>query len=404
MVIGIDASRANRTLRTGTEWYSFYIIQQLAALDRDNQYILYLDKAAAPDLAAAIAPYSNFRFQILHWPWRYFWTLGRLSWEMLWHRPDVLFVPAHSLPLIHPRRTITTIHDIAFAREEEVYQKKTIRWENRPGKLFFNFLLRFLSFGRYQLNSLDYLAWSTAYALKHARKIITVSEFTKKEILDVYSPHNPDKIEVVHNGYPRDLYFPVPDSRERRAILEKYNLREPFFLYVGRLEKKKNTPALIEAFALFKESHPRDGAGLVLIGNAGFGYDEVKYIVEEYNLGKAVVMPGWVEENDLPAIFSAALAFVFPTLHEGFGIPVLQAMACGTPVAMSDLPVLREIAGDAAAYFNPRDKTDISSVLAELCENKKLRGDLIAKGLERAQGFSWEKSARETLKILINGH
>ena len=404
MVIGIDASRANRTLRTGTEWYSFYIIQQLAALDRDNQYILYLDKEAAPDLAAAIAPYSNFRLQILHWPWRYLWTLGRLSWEMLRHRPDVLFVPAHSLPLIHPRRTITTIHDIAFAREEEVYQKKTIRWENRSGKLFFNFLLRFLSGGRYQLNSLDYLTWSTAYALKHARKIITVSEFTKQEILDVYSPQNPDKIEVVHNGYPRDLYFPIPDSRERQTILEKYNLKEPFFLYVGRLEKKKNTPALIEAFALFKENHPLDEVRLVLIGNAGFGYDEVKYIVEEYNLGKAVVMPGWVQENDLPAIFSAALVFVFPTLHEGFGIPVLQAMACGTPIAMSDLPVLREIAGEAAVYFDPRDKIGLASALAELCQNKKRRDDLIAKGLEQAQGFSWEKSARATLKILTADH
>ncbi len=402
MIIGIDASRANRSLRTGTEWYSFYIIQHLAAIDRDNQYILYLDKEAAADLAAAVAPYANFRLRVLKWPWRYFWTLGRLSWEMLVHRPDVLFVPAHSLPLIHPRRTVNTIHDIAFIREGGLYQKKGVRLENRTGKRFLNLITRLLTRGRYESNSLDYLSWSTAYALKHAHKIIAVSAFTKQEIVDVYSERYADKIQVVHNGYPRDLYFPITDSADRKHVLDKYGLEAPFFLYVGRLEKKKNTPALVEAFSIFKESYAADGAHLVLIGNAGFGYDEVKYIIEEYNLGRSVIMPGWVAEEDLPAIFSSALAFIFPTLHEGFGIPALQAMACGVPVVMSDLPVLREIGDDAALYFNPRDKMALAAALAKIFEDSALRQDLVTRGLARSQQFSWERSAQETLAVLLS--
>jgi len=400
MIIGIDASRANRALRTGTEWYSFYIIQHLAAIDRENQYILYLDKEPASDLAAAVASYPNFRFQLLNWPWRYFWTLGRLSWEMLVRRPDVLFVPAHSLPLIHPRRMVNTIHDIAFIRERGVYQKRTVRSENKRSKAFLNLLVRFATRGHYESNSLDYLTWSTAYALKHAQKIIAVSNFTKKEILDVYSNRYASKIEVVHNGYPHDLYFPIEDSPDRKHILEKYGLDQPYFLYVGRLEKKKNTPSLVEAFSMFKESHPQAEVKLVLIGNAGFGYDEVKYIIEEYNLSRSVLMPGWVIEEDLPAIFSGALAFVFPTLHEGFGIPVLQAMACGVPVLISDLPVLEEIAGEAALTFNPRDKVSIANALSDIFSNQELRLSLKIKGLAQAKQFSWEQSAKETLKVL----
>jgi len=400
MIIGIDASRANRSLRTGTEWYSFYIIQNLARIDRQNQYILYLDQEPAADLLEAVAPYDNFELRRLQWPWRYFWTLGRLSWEMIVRRPDVLFVPAHSLPLFHPRRTINTIHDIAFLREGDLYQARGLRLQSNTGKSLVNLLTKILTRGRYQSNSLDYLLWSTAYALKNASKIIAVSNFTKKEIIDVYSSKFADKIEVIYNGYPHELYFPRNNTEERRQVLDKYGLEEPFFLYVGRLEKKKNTPSLVEAFALFKEANPYSKASLVLIGNAGFGYDEVKYIVEEYNLGRSVIMPGWVSEDDLPIIFSAALAFVFPTLHEGFGIPVLQAMACGVPTLVSDLPVLREILGEASFYFNPRDKNNLALALSAVAGNKNLRQDLANKGLKRAEMFSWKKSAAETLKIL----
>lgn len=402
MIIGIDASRANRSLRTGTEWYSFYIIQSLAKIDRENKYILYVDKEPESDLVQALSVYSNFSFKILKWPLKYFWTLGRLSWEMLAHRPQVLFVPAHSLPLIHPRHTVNTIHDIAFMREGGLYQKQKVRLENRVIRSLLNVLTRLITHGRYQSNSLDYLKWSTAYSLKHAHKIIAVSNFTKQELLATYKKADDSKIEVVYNGYPEKLYRFIEDGDDRRAVLDKYDFQEPFFLYVGRLEKKKNTHTLVEAFAIFKDAHPELDMQLVLIGNAGYGYDEVKYILEEYNLASSVIMPGWIPEFDMPAIFSAATAFVFPTLHEGFGIPVIQAMACGVPTLISDIPVLREIAADAALFFDPRSRVDLAEAMNRVASDADLRQNIKAKGLERAAQFSWEKSATETLKILTS--
>jgi len=400
MIIGIDASRANRRLKTGTEWYAFHIIKNLVALDKKNSYILYLDVDPSPDLINAVTACDNVKLKILRWPWPYFWTLGRLSLEMIFNKPEVLFVPAHSLPLIRPKKTVTTIHDIAFIRDSNLYKKKYIHLESRGIKGLLNLFIRFLTRGRYSSNSLDYLLWSTAYALRKAKAIIAVSEFTKSEIIDVYSRRYAEKIKVVHNAYDSDIYKEIDNKEQSLRVLDKYNIKPPFFLYVGRLEKKKNTPALVEAFALFHESYPESNVKLLMIGNAGFGYDEVKYIIEEYNLETSVIMPGWSEESDLPIIFNSALAFIFPTLHEGFGIPVLQAMACKTPALISDLPVLREIADKAAFYFNPHDKDDIFRAMASIYEDQDLRSRLSNRGLERATLFSWRESAKKTLGII----
>jgi len=287
-------------------------------------------------------------------------------------------------------------------REGGLYQKQKVRLENRVIRSLLNVLTRLITHGRYQSNSLDYLKWSTAYSLKHAHKIIAVSNFTKQELLATYKKADDSKIEVVYNGYPEKLYHFIEDDDDRRAVLDKYDFQEPFFLYVGRLEKKKNTHTLVEAFAIFKDAHPELDMQLVLIGNAGYGYDEVKYILEEYNLASSVIMPGWIPEFDMPAIFSAATAFVFPTLHEGFGIPVIQAMACGVPTLISDIPVLREIAADAALFFDPRSRVDLAEAMNRVASDADLRQNLKAKGLERAAQFSWEKSATETLKILTS--
>jgi glycosyltransferase involved in cell wall biosynthesis len=185
-------------------------------------------------------------------------------------------------------------------------------------------------------------------------------------------------------------------------VLEKYGLEAPYFLYVGRLEKKKNTPALIEALAMLKESYPEIKEKMVLIGDASFGYDEVKYVIEEFNLNNEVIMPGWVAEEDMPFIFNSASAFIFPSKHEGFGIPILQALACGVPTAVSDIPVFKEVAGDAVLYFNQNDKKSISEAMARIILNKDLRTELVNNGLNRVQDFNWEKCARETLKEILD--
>jgi len=402
MIIGIDASRANRPHKTGTEWYSFYLIKSLAAIDKTNKYLLYLNNPPSTELAEAVQDNPNFVFKYLSWPLHSFWTLGRLSLEMLIARPDVLFVPAHTMPLFSPRRTINTIHDIAFVREQNLYRSKKFKTRTAFSLRLVNFFIRIITLGKYRSDSLDYLYWSTAFALRHAGKIITVSDFTKQEIISLYPKAKADKIKVVHNGYNTQLFKPIDDFEKIKSVLNRYGLEQPYFLYVGRLEKKKNTPNLIEALAILRDNAPQIKEKLVLIGDASFGYDEVKYTIEDFHLEREVIMPGWVAEEDLPYIFNGASAFIFPSKHEGFGIPLLQAMACGVPVAASDLSVFHEVAGDAILYFNQLDKYAIGAAMQKISFDQELRQELIAKGLNRAAQFSWEKCAQATLAEIEN--
>lgn len=400
MIIGIDASRANLKHKTGTQWYSFYLIKNLAKIDKTNQYWLYVNEPPSLELVAAVKENSNFIFKFLEWPFLSFWTLGRLTLEMLIKRPDILFIPAHGLPLFGPRRTINTIHDVAFVREQDLYFSSQASAQWNISKKIINSLVRILTFNKYGATSVDYLYWSTAFSLHHAKKIIAVSEFTKSEITSLYNSVPESKVKVIYNGYSNDLYKPLPDLNERQAILSKYGFDYPYFLYVGRLEKKKNTVTLIEAFALFIEENPDSPMHLVLIGNAGYGYDEVKYVIEEFDLSGRVIMPGWLDEADLPYIFNAASAFVFPSKHEGFGIPVLQALACGVPAIISDLPVLREIVGEAALYFNQNNRRSIALAMNRIIKDEDLRRELSDRGLKQVKSFSWEKCAAETLQLM----
>jgi glycosyltransferase involved in cell wall biosynthesis len=425
MLIGIDASRANRTHKSGTEWYSYYLIKYFAQLDSDDQFILYTDKPLSSDLADLVAldftrapfrdinpkydedgyqriksPHNNFKAKVLRWPFSYFWTLGRLSLWMIRHKPDVLFIPAHGLPLIRPKRTVNTIHDIAFKREAELYEENKLGPQNSRGKRILNFLVRLFTFNKYGANSTDYLNWSTAYSLKNSSKIITVSRFTRDEIARVYN-FSAEKITVIHNGFNNNLFRKIDDQQKINEVVGKYGISRPYILYIGRLEKKKNTPLFLEAFAEFKHRRHDLTEKLVLIGDASFGFDEVKYIVHEYALMDEVIAPGWVSEEDMPYIINGASAYILPSLHEGFGITLLQSLACGVPTAASDIPVLREVAGEAAIYFDPHDKEDVFRAMERLITDNNLRQYLIKKGLELTKEFSWEKCARETLDCLL---
>ncbi len=394
MKIGIDASRANRIMRTGTEWYSFHLIKELAKIDYKNTYILYLDKEPVDDLKEAIKDNKNFRFKLLKWPWSQFWTLGRLSLEMLFKAPDVLFVPAHGLPFFCPKKTISTVHDIAFVHESVLYRRQ--KSSSRTIKL----LATLFTIGKHQADSLSYLNWSTKRALRKAKKIIAVSDFTKSEILKHYSNVKSGKIRVIHNGYDNLRYRLINDENKKAEILNKYGLNSPYFLYVGRLEKKKNTPNLLEAFSILKEDYPNWPIYLSLVGSASYGFDEVKYVIEDFNLNSYINIPGWIAEEDMPYIYSSALAFIFPTKHEGFGIPIIEAMASGVPTAVSDLAVLKEVSSDSSLFFNCNSSREIADGMISLYKNENLRNELIKKGLKRANDFSWHKSANLTLELI----
>jgi glycosyltransferase involved in cell wall biosynthesis len=316
-------------------------------------------------------------------------------------KPDILFVPAHGLPYFHPKKTIATIHDVAFKKAGKLYRMSELGSESKRGKRVVNFFVTLFTLGKYNATSLDYLNWSTSFSLKRAKKIITVSKFSKQEILENYKC-DPDKIKVIYNGYNGNIYKKIRNKEKISEKLEKYGLSSPYILYVGRLEKKKNIPALVEAFGVAKMENKDFSCKLVLVGAADYGYDEIKCLIEEYNLNSEVFTPGWIKESDLPYIYNGATAFVFPSRHEGFGIPVLQALACGVPVAASYITPLREVGGDAALYFDPNDIESMAGALQKVVMDKNLREELISRGFDRVKGFSWRKTAEETLKEINN--
>lgn len=425
MIIGIDASRANRDHKSGVEWYSYYLIRWLAKLDKDNQYILYTDKPLkgglldlttkqyhpdkenekelydAKGYQIVKSPFNNFKAKILKWPFKYLWTQGRMSLEMLCCRPDVLFVPGHTLPVIHPQKSIVTIHDVGFERERRLYQKEDMGPASAKSRKLLNIFVKIFTRGKYRADTIDYFRWSTEYAVKRAAKIITVSNFTKKELISYFGA-NPEKIKVIYNGYNKDLYKKIGDQDNINAVLEKYGLTRPYLLYVGRIERKKNIPALIEAFAILRQNNKDIKHKLILVGDASFGYDETKYMIHEFDLVDEVIMPGWLEELDLPFFFNGADAFVFPSVYEGFGIPPLQAIACGIPVAASNSSSIPEAVGEAALFFNPENPEEIAAVLKKIITDKSIRSQLAAAGAEHIKGFGWDKCAAETLREICS--
>ncbi|MEA3463652.1 MAG: glycosyltransferase family 1 protein [Patescibacteria group bacterium] len=424
MLIGIDASRANKKHKSGVEWYSYYIIRWLAKLDAQNQYILYTNKPLTGGLLDLTtkqhideadsgktnkkaefdnngcqiikSPHNNFRAKVLSWRLPFFWTQIRLSWEMLIHRPKILFIPAHTLPVIHPRKSIVTIHDIGFERDRKLYSQDGMGPKGVIGCRIINFLVRLFTLGKYRANILDYHSWSSQFALKYAKEIITISNFSRKEIMEVYGAGSA-KIKVVYNGYNKSLYKKEEDKRAIKQVISKYGIEEPYIFYVGKLEKKKNTPALIEAYSIAKEKNNKIKHKLVLVGVASHGYDEVEYMIREFNLDNEVVVTGWIPEIDMPYIYSGASAFIFPSCYEGFGIPLLQAMACGIPTAASQAASIPEIAKGAALLFNPNDVRSMAEAIAKIILDNELRQKLIKNGFNRVKDFSWEKCAKETL-------
>ncbi|MCX6796581.1 MAG: glycosyltransferase family 1 protein, partial [Candidatus Falkowbacteria bacterium] len=424
MLIGIDASRANKNQKTGTEWYSYYLIRWLAKLDNKNKYILYTDKPLAGGLLdlgtpqylpgsgcwekiefdqngwqTIKSPFNNFQAKILNWPFNFFWTQGRLSWEMIWHRPDLLFIPAHALPIIHPGCSVVTIHDIAFEKNSKFYQEDDINRESEDIHPLLNFMVRLLTLGRYRASTLDYLRWSTKYGLKHARRVITVSNYSKSDLLNFYQAES-DKISVIYNGYNRFLYKKIGNQEKIRQVLEIYSISGPYILYLGRIENKKNIPRLIEAFSLVKQNNPQVKHKLVLAGKASYDYDDTNYAIQEFGLTDEVIMTGWVDENDLPYFYNGSSAFIFPSNYEGFGIPLLQAMACGIPIATSCCTAIPEVVGDAALLFNPLSVKSMAEAMEKIIVDESIRNKLIKAGNERIKQFSWQKCAAETLNLL----
>lgn len=356
-VIGIDASRAAKQSKTGTEWYAFYVIQELKQIIPNTVEVrLYSPKPLTGELAKLP---DNWKNVVL--PWRgYFWTMLRLGLEMMIHPPEILWLPCSGLPLWLPPKTINTIHDIGFDRFPEAYKKRVI-WYHR---------------------------FAVRRALKKCSQIITVSNFSKTELRELYGA-NSEKISVTHLGYNKNLFKHYAQD-EIAEVLHKYKIDSPYIIYVGRIEKKKNIVRIIEVFKKVKFEF--ENLQLVMLGPTGDAEKVVKNV-------EGVQRLDWVETIDMAKILAGAKVFVFPTLYEGFGIPILESFASGVPVLTSKGGAHEEVSGEAAVLVYPEKVEDIYMGLRKILSNEELRQKLISLGQERVKGFSWKNTATETWKV-----
>lgn len=368
MTIGIDASRANKPNKTGTEWYSWHIIEQLKQIAKsDDKFLLYTGTELTDGLKVLS---ENFLQKKLAWPPKYLWTQIRLWWELLVSPPDVLLVPAHTIPFLPLPKKIkvcVNVHDVGFKRSPELY---------KPIQVWYHDL--------------------TMRRIKQrADVIITISEFSKKEIVELYSV-KPEKIRVVYLGFDDGKFLPA--SIDNSETLKKYNIAKPYLLYVGRLEKKKNIANMIAAFAIAKEKN--HDLKLVLAGSAGHQFEDIKKIIEDNKLGQEVIITGYVAQEDLPIIYNHAEIFLFPTLYEGFGLPILEAMASAVPVLTSNFAPHTEVGGDAAYYADPYSPQSLADGIIKILTEVDLKQSLKEKGLIRVREFSWRQTAEEIYKII----
>lgn len=366
MLIGIDASRAAVRARTGTENYSLNLIRHLLALESGHHYRLYLNRPPASGLFPMTA---DLELRVMPFP--RLWTHLRLSWEMVGHPPNVLFVPAHVLPLVHPRSSVVTVHDLGY--------------------LYYP--------GAHRLLDRLYLDLSTHYNACTAGRVIAVSQATKDDLTQHYGIA-PDKITVVYSGCDETMQ-PVEDDATIERVKARYGIQGDYILYVGTLQPRKNLERLLEAYAMVRKQAGRgEMPCLVIAGRRGWLYRQIFQRVERLGLETAVVFPGYVPQDDLPALLSGARLFVFPSLYEGFGLPVLEAMACGTPVLCSNSSSLPEVAGNAAFLVDPLYVDGMAEAMNRLLHDGGLRARLVERGLQRVRQFSWDRCARETLAVL----
>jgi len=360
MLIGIEAERANTAQKTGVEHYAKQLIEHLAKIDNDNRYVLYL--RTRPQAWLLALP-DNFTIKVMPFP--LFWTQLRISWEMLVHPVDVLFIPASAMPFVHPRRSISAIHDLAWDFFPETYTK---------------FILYYSIF----------VTWFVA---KFSSRLIAVSQATKNDIVKKYHISS-DKVSVIYHGY-EVANQPICQSAN---LPESLNLPEKYVLFLSTLQPRKNLEGLIDAFKLLKSEHPELPHKLVVVGKPGWKYQG---ILENINQNRDnVVYLNYVSDKDRLAILRRSELLVLPSFYEGFGMQILEAFAANVPVATSNISSMPEVAADAAVYFDPKNILEIKNAMMHVLLDKSLADNLREKGKIRLKDFSWEKCARETLEVL----
>lgn len=370
MNIAVDARALLEEQKDGIASSVTNLLDNLLNIDTTNQYTFFFNK----DIPANFK-YKNVKCCVLKKP-SIFWPQIRLSMYFLRHRNDfdVFFSPTYSLPFYFPRKKIVIIYDLAFKNFKKYFK-------------FFDYSM---------------LLYLTDYSIKHSDRIISISDSTKNDILKYYNV-NSNKVRTIYLGYDKNYFYPR-SIHDIKTCKTKYNISGDYIVHIGTLQKRKNITRLVKAFALLKKRGLKEK--LVIVGKRGWLYDEIFETVRNLKLEKDILFTGYVPLEDLPFLISGSKCFILPSLYEGFGLPLLEAMACGTPVITSNVSSLPEVVGDAGMLINnPYSSDEIAERIYSLLKNNALQNQLKQKGLERAKLFSWNRSAIETLKVINSfGH
>jgi glycosyltransferase involved in cell wall biosynthesis len=358
-VIAIDASRAEIIERTGTETYSFELLRAMAPQVPDDWDVHLFARTFPSEIADAFRPPSTAHAI----PFPRLWTHLRLSTALARLRPDLLFVPSHVIPAIHPP-SVVTVHDLGFVHEPEAHTDAQRRM----------------------------LKLTTRWNARVARHIIAISETTRRDLVDLYAV-SPSRITVIHHGV-CEQFRPQPPEEIRR-VRARYGLPESFVLAVGTVQPRKNLARLAQAVRALRVAEPE--LHLVVAGKRGWKSDDVVWEVENALPGNLARLLNYVDGSDLPALYAASSCTALVSTYEGFGLPVLEAMASGAPVVVSDTPALVEVAGGAAEIVPSTDIQAIAAGIGRVISAPEGNRDA---GTARAAGFTWARTARETIEVL----
>ncbi|MCF8307644.1 MAG: glycosyltransferase family 4 protein [Bacteroidales bacterium] len=376
MKIGIEAQRLFRTKKHGMDIVALELIKNIQQIDRENEYVVFVK----PDKNDHVLTESeNVKIHLIEGAYP-FWEQIKLPKAAAKENCDLIHCTSITGPIVSKIPLILTLHDIVYLENLRFMKKGSTRYQ-KLGNL--------------------YRRWITPQVVKRSKSIITVSEYEKARIRDFFDIDEHDnRLVAIYNGV-SSHFKPVTDDETRRTVIQKYNLPDRYLLFLGNTDPKKNTKGVLKAFANYVEN-AEDPLKLVIPDYDESTLNRLLGTIKKKEIRKHILLPGYIVNTDLPVIYTMAVIFLYPSLRESFGLPMLEAMACGTPVITSITSSMPEISGDAAKIVNPYKPQQIKDAIMELLKNPMLREKLIEKGYRRASKFTWRTMAYNVLKLYYN--
>jgi glycosyltransferase involved in cell wall biosynthesis len=375
MIIGIEAQRIFRKKKHGMDMVALELIRNLQTIDQENEYILFI-KPDADD--TVLQESANFRVVRLNGGFYPLWEQIALPRAARKAGCQLLHCTSNTAPVLTRIPLVVTLHDIIYMESSYL---KILRGSGSLYQKFGNLYRKF------------FVPW----IVKKSDKIITVSHFEKKRIGQFFGMGNDPRLEAVYNGV-SEHFKPVADPQELKRVREKYRLPDHYFFFLGNTDPKKNTKGTLKAFSDYLKQTGSDRK-LVMLDYDRVELEKILADIGDTELIDKIILTGYVVNTDLPAIYCQCDIFLYPSLRESFGIPMLEAMACGAPVITSNTSSMPEVAGDAACIVNPYKPEEITTAMIQILADEELKASLISKGFVQAAKFSWKAMAEHVLKI-----